>query len=64
MGEFGRSRATIMVGRTVSHYRILEKAYEGPTFFMTVLKVDPEPDTLPSDPPFRFRDLLHGMNLP
>lgn len=40
----------------------LESAYQDRTFFMDNLKVEPELDTLRSDP--RFKDLLRRMNFP
>lgn len=64
-----------MLGQTISHvatvyaalgdrdqaFAWLEKAYEGRSFYITVLRVDPDLDSLRSDP--RFADLLQRVGL-
>jgi len=40
----------------------LEQAYQDRSFWMAFLKVDPEMDSLRSDP--RFQDLMRRMNFP
>ena len=70
IGEWNRSHvgaydiALVYVGLGDKDQAVawLEKAYEDRTFFMVILKVEPELDTLRSDP--RFKDLLHRMNFP
>lgn len=50
------------LGNRDEAFQWLEKAYEQRSGFVALLKVDPELDSLHSDP--RFQTLLDRMNLP
>jgi serine/threonine-protein kinase len=62
VGAYNIATVYAALGEKDQTFTWLEKAYEDRTFFLTVLKVDPEMDPLRSDP--RFNDLLRRVGLP
>lgn len=61
VSPYGLAAVFAALGDKDQAFAQLEQAYEERSFYMDFLKVDPELDTLRSDP--RFQDLLRRMNL-
>jgi serine/threonine protein kinase/TolB-like protein/Tfp pilus assembly protein PilF len=62
IGAYNIATVYAGLGEKDQAFAWLERAYEDRTYWMAGLKVDPQLDTLRSDP--RFRDLLRRMNFP
>jgi tetratricopeptide (TPR) repeat protein len=61
VSPYGIAAVYAALGEKDHAFAQLEQAYAGRSFSMDFLKVDPELDSLRSDP--RFQDLLRRMNL-
>jgi TolB-like protein/Flp pilus assembly protein TadD len=62
VSPYGIAAVYVVLGDKNQAFVQLEQAYADRSFFMDFLKVDPELDSLRSDP--RFQDLLRRVNLP
>jgi hypothetical protein len=62
VGAYNIATIYASLGKKDQAFDWLEKSYEDRTFWLAGLKVDPEMDTLRSDP--RFKELLRRMNFP
>jgi serine/threonine-protein kinase len=62
IGAYNIATIYAALGEKDRAFAWLDKAYEDRSFYLTSLKVDPEMDTLRSDP--RFKDLLRRVGLP